>query len=352
MLKYIGRIDAAREVVNNAALVPAWESKFREDAVVRSVHYGTHIEGNDLTLSQAQKVVLVDGELASEVAARTGVMAGERDIQEVINYRQVLEWIDKWGPKMSKPVNYSEDTFRELHRLVVKRVLPETEAGEYRKVQVAIKDNGTGVVTFMPPPAIEVPFLVQDFFAWLNSEEGRAHHSVLRAGITHYELVRIHPFTDGNGRVARAMTMLLLYGEEYDVKRFFSLEEYFDRDAASYYRALSSVGEGENLDLTEWLEYFCFGLAAELDRVKEQVLKLSRDMRLKGKLGKQVALSDRQIRLIETLNKQSKLTTSEANELLPMVSPDTVLRDFKDLIDKGVVERYGKTKGAYYVLKS
>lgn len=352
MLRNIGKIDGSREIVEHAALVPAWEAKFREDAVVRAAHYGTRIEGNDLSLEQAQKVVLVGGHDAETVAEKAGVSARDRDVQEVLNYREVLRWIDEWGMKMERPVVYTEETYKSLHRMAVRRLLPEDQAGEYRKVQVAIKNSRTGETTFMPPPAVEVPFQTEDFFYWLNSEEGRMHHSVLRAGITHYELVRIHPFVDGNGRTARGMATLVLHAEGYDVKRFFSLEEYFDRDAARYYQALASVGEGENMDLTYWLEYFTLGLASELEKIKDQVLKLSRDMKLKGQLGKQIALSERQIRLIEALNEQGQVTTGDANKILPAVSPDTILRDFKDLIDKGIVVRKGKTKGAYYQLKS
>lgn len=351
MLKNIGAIDAGREVIEHAALVPSWEAKFRQDALVRAVHHGTRIEGNELSLDQAERVMVIEGKQAETVAAKAGVHARDRDVQEVINYREVLEWIDKWGQRLEKPVTYSEDILKSLHGMTVVRILPDEEAGDYRKVQVAIRNSKTGELTFMPPPAVEVPYAIQEYFLWLNSDSGRAHHSVLRAGITHYELVRIHPFTDGNGRTARAMATLVLYAEGYDVKSFFSLEEYFDHDAMRYYRALGSVGEGEQMDLTEWLEYFTFGLAQELDRVKQQVLKLSRDMTLRGKLGQQVALSERQIRLIEALNQQGRLTTPEANKVLPDVSPDTVLRDFKDLMDKGVVVKKGRTKGAYYELK-
>lgn len=351
VLRNIGRCEGAKEVIEHAALVPAWESKFRQDALVRSAHHGTHIEGNELTLTQAEKVIVVGGSEAESVAPRVGVVGRDRDVQEVINYRQVLDWIDKWGLKMSQPVTYSEDYLKNLHKMTARRLLPEDQAGDYRKVQVAIKNSRTGEITFMPPPPAEVPYQMEEFMFWLNSDSGRMHHPILRAGIAHYELVRIHPFTDGNGRMARAFAMLILFAEGYDVKRFFSLEEYFDRNAADYYKALKSVGEGESMDLSFWLEYFTYGLAQELERVKEQVLKLSRDMKLKGKLGQQIALSERQIKLIESLNAQGKLTTPEANELLPQVSPDTILRDFKDLIDKGVVIKKGRTKGAYYVLK-
>lgn len=352
MLRNVGKIDAAREVIRNAALVPSYEAKFRQEAMIRAVHHGTKIEGNDLSYEQAEKVILVNGKSAHTVAVEAGVAARDRDVQEVINYREVLQWIDKWGIKLKGSPNYTEDILKTIHQMTVARILPDDESGEYRRVQVAIKNSATDEVTFMPPPPMEVPYQVEDFIYWLNSEEGKLHHPILRAGITHYELVRIHPFVDGNGRTARAMATFVLNAEGYDVKRFFSLEEYFDQDAMRYYEALASVGEGDSMDLTYWLEYFTLGLAAELEKVEHQVLKLSKDQQFKGDLGQQVALSERQIKLIEALNKQGRLTTGDANKILPMVSPDTILRDFKDLIDKGVVRKKGKTKGSYYELKA
>jgi Fic family protein len=80
ILKNIGSIEAAREVIENAPLLPYWEKKFQDEAVVRTVHYGTHIEGNELSLTQVQKIL--DGE---------NIVARSRDVQEVINYRRVVE---------------------------------------------------------------------------------------------------------------------------------------------------------------------------------------------------------------------------------------------------------------------
>ena len=82
ILKNIGIIEASREVIDHAPLLPYYEKEFRKDALIRSVHYGTHIEGNELNLSQAEKVMM-----GQEVVAR------DRDIQEVINYRKAIEFI-------------------------------------------------------------------------------------------------------------------------------------------------------------------------------------------------------------------------------------------------------------------
>src|SRR3989344_2793640 len=84
LLKDIGTVEGARAVIDGAALLPAWEAKFQEDAEVRAVHYGTHVEGNELNLDEVRK--LMEGK---EIVAR------DRDIKEVINYRKVLDYLDK-----------------------------------------------------------------------------------------------------------------------------------------------------------------------------------------------------------------------------------------------------------------
>lgn len=351
LLKYVGKIEASKQVIENAALVPAYEKEFREEALQKDVHHGTHLEGNELSSEQAEQIIVLGETRAEEAAEKAGIVGRDRDVQEVINYRRVMEWIDAQGREKAHGVKLNEDLLKKLHEMVSYRILPEDERGQWREVRVAVKNSRTGEISFQPPPFVEVPYQVEEFFEWLNSDGGKQHHSILRAGIAHYELVRIHPFTDGNGRTARALAMLLLYLEDYDVKRFFSLEEYFDKNASDYYKALQSVGEKEEYDLTFWLEYFAFGLAQELDKIKQQVLKLSKDVQYKGKIGHQVALSDRQIKILEKMQKEGgKAVSSDIEEVLPMVSIDTILRDLKDLINKGLVEKHGKTKGAYYEL--
>ncbi len=347
ILKNVASIEAAKEIIDRSPLVPAWEKKFQEDAVIRTVHHGTHLEGNVLSFREVEKVVQAEATQVGQVE----VVGKQRDVQEVINYREVMEYLDKLKAT-SDQRQVTEEMLKEIHRLTVYRILPEEEAGKYRRVKVVIRNTQTGEITFRPAPPAEVPFLIRGFFDWLNSPKGMEVHPVLRSGIVHYELARIHPFTDGNGRTARAMALLVLYLEGYEIKKFFSLEEYYDRNPADYYTALRSVS-GSGGDMTQWLEYFTLGIAVELNRVKEQVEKLSLDLKLKGSLGgKQIALSERQIELIEYMEKYESLTMAEGRELLPMVSDDTILRDLRDLIKKGLVKRKGKTKGVRYFLST
>jgi Fic family protein len=233
--------------------------------------------------------------------------------------------------------------------------VPEDQVGKFRIVKVVVRGVETGQVTFTPPSPNEVNSQVENLLTWLNSDEAKKLSPILKAGITLYQIVRIHPFTEGNGRTARAVATLSLFKDNYDVKRFFSLEEYYDQDIASYYKALQSASDQlvideSQRDLTAWLDYFTEGLAVEINRIKEKVKKLSVDLRLKGRQG-QIALNNRQIKIIEYLDKNSQINNAIFRELFPMVSDDTILRDIKGLIKNKIVRKKGSTKAAVYILK-
>ncbi|MCL5019857.1 MAG: Fic family protein [Patescibacteria group bacterium] len=336
ILKNIGSIEASKEIIDKAPLLPYYEKEFQQDAIVRSVHFGTHIEGNELNLSQAEKVM--EG---VEIAAR------ERDIQEVINYRKVMEYIGESRIQNSE-FRIDEELIKHLHKLTVSKILEPEKCGVFRKTQVVVKNSLTGEVSFKPPMAVAVPFQIKDLIQFLNSELDM--HPVLKSAIAHYELVRIHPFLDGNGRVARALSTLILFQESYDIRKFFSLEEYFDSDAGAYYDALQSVSKKEG-DLTAWLEYFSLGLSIELSKIKEKVESISIDAKLKEKLGgKPLLLSNRQLRIIEYIQKTGFLQNQAFGQLFPMVSEDTILNELKSLVKSGIVKKHGVTKGAKYIM--
>ncbi len=370
ILKNISTIEACREVIDNAPIVPAYERKFKEEALVRTVHHGTRIEGNDLSFEQANQVIRGSkGETdAGEAIKDSGVYARERDVQEVINYRAVMEYLSGQYEKRRKDPSassgqggegyyrYTEGLIKQIHKLTVYRIVLEENQGEYRKTQVVLRDSRTGEVTFRPPPAVEIPYLMEDFTAWINSIAGREIHPVLRAGVAHYALAAIHPFVEGNGRTSRAFANLVLFIEGYDTRRLFSLEEYFDRDAESYYQTLIATSNQTHdlvsRDLTSWLEYFTFGMSLELAKVREKVKKLSVDLRIKSKRGEQILLTDRQIKVVEYLSQNNVAVMGQLRDLFPEFSEDTVLRDMQALVNKGVVKKKGKTKGAVYELST
>jgi len=347
ILNNISQIESSKAIIDASPIIPAYEKQFQEEAIVNAVHYGTKLEGNDLSFNQVAKVI--EGKK---------VYAAKRDIQEVINYREVMDFLEKLSQEKDKTKKpYDQKMLSNLHQKTVEDIVPEDQAGRFRELQVTIRNSVTNEIFFRPPPPQEVKYLVAEFFDWLNSESAHQTHPVIKAGIAHYTLVAIHPFTEGNGRTARAMTTLILMQENYNIRRLFALEEYFDRHAERYYNSLQAVslqkGEISERDQTPWLEFFTTALSTELKKIEEKVRQISSDITLKKKLGnKQIPLNKRQVKLVEYMREYNALRMADAREIIPMVSDDTIWRDLRKLIDAGIVEKKGSTKGAYYRLVS
>ncbi len=335
ILTNISKIEAAEEVIKHSPLLPLWEKQFKEEALIRSAYHGTHIEGNNLHKDDAKDILM-----GKQVIGRP------RDIQEIINYRKVIEFIDDEAKKKIDKI--SEQIIKKLHRILTEKILFGEQLGEYRTKQVIIRNSANGEVTFRPPPPIEVPFLIREFIYWLNRDDKDKLHPILKAGIAHHELVRIHPFLDGNGRVSRVLATLILFLGGYDIRRFFSLEEYYDKDAITYYQNLQKASAG---DLSSWLEYFTSGAGIEFEKIKEKILKLSKDVKLKEKFGgQQIYLTERQMKMIEYIQEVGYIQNQTFRDVFPDVSEDTVLRDLQNMIKKGLIKKIGSTKSARYVM--
>jgi Fic family protein len=183
---------------------------------------------------------------------------------------------------------------------------------------------------------------------WLNGHQANALMPVLHSGIAHYECVRIHPFVDGNGRTSRALATLILYKRGFDTRRFFALEEYYNVDRRSYYEALASTDQSD--DLTEWLEYFVQGIAVEMVRLEERILNLER---IVGQAAvpptTALDLNPRQIRALEFLAHEPKLTTALYRQW-NRVSRATAQRDLAGLVSRGILAQQGVGRGTYYIL--
>ncbi len=327
-------ITSAREVILNAYLIPKWEISLRREALIRATHASTAIEGNPLTLEEV-----------SNLAQGRKVTATRRAKQEVLNYLKVLENIEKY----QKNGKITEEHILKLHKDITKDTLdnPEWE-GKYRKILVYVGNRITGQVIFMPPPSEEVPELMKNFIKWLNSKETLELHPVIVAGISHYEFVRVHPFADGNGRTARALATLILYLREFDIKRFFTLDDYYDSDRRAYYEALKSVDQNA-LDLTPWLEYFTEGVKISISRVKEKVLQLSVEGRKRKEKG-QIALTERQMKIIEFMQRNGRITAGNVANMFK-ITRQAALKELSKLVKMDVIELKGSGRGAHYELK-
>jgi Fic family protein len=337
ILEYISRIEAAKAVIENSPLIPLYERQFKTEATVRKVHYSTAIEGNYLNLNEVRRILDSNIQSISD-AEGNQVVSRQRDFYEVINYRNLIKYVEKFSE--NKDFVLTEDRIMEMHRILLNNI--HHAIGEYR-IGVAISVNFLTGEKLYP---YEVPENVQEklkfLIDWYNNEAINTH-SVLKAGLLHLEFVRIHPFEEGNGRMARSLATLSLSLDGYDIAHFFCLDEFYDSNAQDYYHYLGKGFENPS----EWLEYFCLGVAIEFERIKERVVKISKDAKIKSKVGK-MYITDRQERIIEWLNNNGFIKNQDFEKIFPDLSEDTILRELRSLIDNKIIIKKGKTKSSRY----
>jgi len=328
------QIVVARELILNSPLIPKWEVALRREAIVRSAHSSTAIEGNRLSLEQV-----------SDLAQGREVMATRKDKEEVLNYLKVLEGIDE----LTAGKEITEKNLLSIHKSVTRETLENpSDCGVYRSRYVAVVNRITGEVIFRPPLNEDVPGLVKGLIEWLNSSEAKTLDPVIEAGIAHYEFVRIHPFVDGNGRTARVLATLILYLRGFDAKQFFCLDDYYDSDRPAYYRILQSVDQ-KTLDLIGWLEYFVEGVNVSISAVKERVIRLSSE-RLRRTQKGQIALTEKQMRIVEFINLHGKVTNKDVREMFK-VSPQAAHKEIIKLVKLGVIKSVGRGRNLSYQVK-
>lgn len=325
-------IERARGFLEAATLSQAWLEKMQNKALVLEAHHTTHIEGTQLTLEESEQ--LWQGQHLAEV--------NPDDAKELLNYREAFELVSSYvgdGEPMT------EGLIREIHKRLVQGVRDDSATpGFYRKIQNYVVNSKTKEVIYTPPPVYEISHMMQALVDWLNEEE--AIHPVLISGIAQFQLVHIHPFLDGNGRTARLLSTLCLYRKGYDLKKLFTISEYYDRNRADYYKAIQSVREND-MDMTGWLEYFSEGLAVQLREIKD----LGKQAIKQSLLTKEHHLSERQRLAIDYMTTEGSLSIQQFENMCPDVTRRTLQRELKKLIGKGLVISSGATSNLIYQLK-
>jgi Fic family protein len=339
MARSLMEIEAARAVVERTPLPPTAEAELRRRARLRSTHYSTRIEGNRLSLAEAERVI-------SEAGAT--VQGRERDVREVRNYWHALLRVEEWAAQ-GKPL--TDDLIRRLHALVEHGA--RARPTPYRDGQNVIRDSATGAIVYLPPEAKDVPGLMQALVAWANQAQQDGLPVPLIAGLVHYQFVTIHPYFDGNGRTARLLATFILHRGGYGLNGFFSLEEHHARDLAGYYNSLAThphhnyyAGRAD-VDLTSWLEYFTPVLARVFVLAREEALHLAEQPLLAEPEAMQ-RLDSRSRRVLALFASTDRITAGQVAETLGL-SPRMARNLLQGWVEDGwlVVADPSKRKRAY-----
>ena len=271
MNRNLERIDKIRELINLVPIIPYWEAELQRTALVNTVHYSTKIEGNTLSLENVEK--LLSGRKAQ---------GSNKDKQEVANLQRVMEFANEVA--MNRDIVLSENLIKQFNTDILRDIPDSRTIGEYRTGQNYIQNKATGEIIFTPPVAWDVPELMHDFVLWFSSGQ-RGLSPILQAGVGHLELAAIHPFWDGNGRTARALSTFIMYRGGYNLRRLFSWEECVGRNMESYHQAIkASLGDryGRQYNATPWLEYFTGAIAESLEKLRDKIEKLKQKFNVPG----------------------------------------------------------------------
>jgi Fic family protein len=215
-------------------------------------------------------------------------------------------------------------------------------SGPMQVVSGPIGDPQRQRVHFEAPPATTLPAELDRFLAWANrSSPGAGEPALIKAGLAHLWLVTLHPFDDGNGRIARAVGDLFLARADGSPQRFYSLSAQIQRERSAYYAMLERTQKG-TLDVTEWLLWFLKALHRAVDQAQQTldgVLAKAQRWQAWTAPG-QTPLNERHVKLLNRLidGFDGKLTSSKW-AAIAHCSADTALRDITDLLDRGVLRK-------------
>jgi Fic family protein len=216
--------------------------------------------------------------------------------------------------------------------------LKNIKVGAYRSemMQIVSGPIGREKVHCLAPSPEDVPREMTLFLRWVNSE--RDIDPVLMSGIAHFRFVMIHPFDDGNGRLARAISELLLARSDVSTERYYSLSSRLLVERKDYYAALER-GQHSSGDITDWLSWYLGCLGRAIDDSASQIDSTVRKADF-WDTHKQIGFNERQQKVVSLLldGFVGKLTTDKWAKLTK-TSHDTALRDIKDMIAKGVLEQ-------------
>jgi Fic family protein len=305
----------------------------RKVATIESIGSSTRIEGSKLTDKEVERLL---GRIELQSFST-------RDEQEVAGYSKIMETIFTEWPHI--PV--SEGYIRQLHRdLLMYSEKDAWHRGNYKTTSnsvAAFDENGNQLgIVFQTASPFDTPFLMQELVHWFNQERDEKRlHPLLATAIFTVVFLEIHPFQDGNGRLSRALSTLILLQTGYDYVPYSSLESIIEQTKESYYLALRQTQETIRTDAPDWqpwLVYFLRSLKAQKDALHK---KVEREQSLALMLP---AIS---LGILEYLKQHGRISIGEY-AALSGISRNTLKQHFRNLSDKGFIVKRGAGRSAWY----
>lgn len=310
----------------------------RRTLQARAIRGSNSIEGYVVTLDDA--VAAVDGE--------EPLAADDRTWAEIVGYRDAMTYVQQLAG--DPHFRYEDAVLRSLHFMMLRHDLVAKSAGRYREGPIYVRNDATDEVVHEGPDAHVVPSLVAELFDWLQDSSADCPVYV-RAAMAHLNLVMIHPFRDGNGRMARALQTLVLAREGILAPVFSSIEEYLAHNTDAYYAVLAQTGRGswqpEN-DTREWIRFTLRAHHIQAQTIAHRVMHAAATHVEVARLAEKHDLPERATAALFDAAQGLRVRRT-SYERGAEVEPGTAGRDLRAMVEAGLLDAYGETKGRYYV---
>lgn len=265
----------------------------------------------------------------------------------VTGYRDAMEYVLRLSD--ADDVTYDSNLIRSLHFMMVRHD-SKANPGTWRPGAIYVKNNSTGEIVYEGPDRESVPEFVREICTYLAVKDDEGPTRMIRAAMAHLNLVMVHPFSDGNGRMARCLqTLVLARGGVLD-GTFNSIEEYLGRNTQAYYDVLAEVGQGRWNPQNDALPWVRFCLTAHYRQARTAKRRLDRIAAIGEAIEHKLAELSLPDRAAITLTNASLglRIRNEAYRRDADVSQVVASRDLRELVDAELLVAHGEKRGRYY----
>lgn len=337
ILSLIARIDEFKGAWRAlGTLAPERLSALRRVATIESIGSSTRIEGSKLSDREVER-------LLSNLAIKK---FETRDEQEVAGYAELMDLMFRaW-----EDIPFTENHVKQLHQILLQySQKDEWHRGNYKtnaNSVAAFDENGVQIgIVFETATPFDTPHRMAELLAWVNGEREKAVlHPLLIIAIFVVVFLEIHPFQDGNGRLSRVLTTLLLLQAGYTYVPYSSLESVVEANKEAYYLALRQTQGTIRTDAPNWQPWLLFFLRSLAEQVRRLEKKVERERIVLA------ALPELSLQIVEFAREHGRVTMAEAIKLTG-ASRNTLKQHFRDLTERNHLEQHGSGRGVWYGLK-
>ena len=304
-------------------------------ATIESIGSSTRIEGSKLSDKEVEK-------LLSGLSIQT---FETRDEQEVAGYAELMDLVfGSWAD-----IPFDENHIKQLHQILLRHsTKDERHRGQYKTTSnhvAAFDENGTQIgIVFQTATPFDTPRLMQELVSWVNEERHKAElHPLLIIGVFVVVFLEIHPFQDGNGRLSRVLTTLLLMQAGYAYVPYSSLESVIELNKENYYLGLRQTQASIRSESPDWQPWLVFFLGSLSEQVRRLEKKVEREKLVLA------TLPELSLRIVEFAREHGRVTIGNAVTFTG-ANRNTLKQHFRNLVERQHLIQHGSGRGVWYEL--